>query len=39
MKLCAERCPLFVPFKFFVLAATGGDVDRVIVDGRTIVDA
>lgn len=32
-----KATPVYDPFKFLVLAATGGDVDRVIVDGRTIV--
>jgi cytosine/adenosine deaminase-related metal-dependent hydrolase len=32
-----KASPLYDPFKFLVLAATGEDVDRVIVEGRTIV--
>ena len=33
-----KAAPLYDPFMFLVLAATGEDVDRVIVDGRTIVE-
>lgn len=33
-----KASPVYDPFKFLVLAASGGDVDRVIVDGRTIVE-
>jgi cytosine/adenosine deaminase-related metal-dependent hydrolase len=33
-----KAAPLYDPFKFLVHAATGDDVDTVIVDGRTIVD-
>ncbi len=33
-----KASPVYDPFKFLVLAATGDDVDRVIVDGQTIVD-
>jgi len=33
-----KSAPAYDPFKFLVLAATGDDVDRVIVDGKTIVD-
>ena len=32
-----KATPLYDPFRFLVLAANGEDVDRVIVDGRTIV--
>ena len=32
-----KATPLYDPFKFLVHAATGEDVDRVIVDGNTIV--
>ena len=32
-----KAAPVYDPFKFLVLAATGEDIDRVIVDGRTIV--
>ena len=32
-----KAAPVYDPFKFLVLAATGDDVDRVIVDGETIV--
>ncbi|VTU30605.1 8-oxoguanine deaminase [Variovorax sp. SRS16] len=32
-----KASPLYDPFKFLVLAATGEDVDQVIVEGRTIV--
>lgn len=33
-----KAAPVYDPFKFLVLTASGDDVDRVIVDGRTIVD-
>ena len=33
-----KATPVYDPFKFLVLAATGDDVDRVIVDGETIVE-
>lgn len=33
-----RAAPVYDPFKFLVLAATGYDVDRVIVDGKTIVE-
>jgi len=33
-----KAAPVYDPFKFLVLAATGDDVDRVIVDGKTIVE-
>jgi 5-methylthioadenosine/S-adenosylhomocysteine deaminase len=33
-----KATPVYDPFKFLVLAATGDDVDRVIVDGKTIVE-
>ena len=33
-----RAAPVYDPFKFLVLAATAGDVDRVIVDGATVVD-
>ncbi len=32
-----KAAPVYDPFKFLVMNATGEDVDRVIVDGRTIV--
>ncbi|MBT7758403.1 MAG: amidohydrolase family protein [Rhodospirillaceae bacterium] len=32
-----KAAPLYDPFKFLILAASGEDVDRVIVDGETIV--
>jgi cytosine/adenosine deaminase-related metal-dependent hydrolase len=32
-----KASPVYDPFKFLVLSATGDDVDRVIVDGRTVV--
>lgn len=32
-----KASPLYDPFKFLVFAATGEDVDQVIVDGKTIV--
>jgi cytosine/adenosine deaminase-related metal-dependent hydrolase len=33
-----KAAPRYDPFLFLVLAASGDDVDRVIVDGRTIVE-
>ena len=33
-----KAAPFYDPFKFLVLSATGDDVDRVIVDGKTIVE-
>lgn len=33
-----KAAPSYDPYKFLVLCATGDDVDRVIVDGRTIVE-
>ena len=33
-----KASPVYDPFKFLILTASGEDVDRVIVDGRTIVD-
>jgi len=33
-----KAAPAYDPFQFLVLAATGDDVDRVIVDGNTIVE-
>ena len=33
-----KATPLYDPFKFLVHAANGEDVDRVIVDGKTIVE-
>lgn len=33
-----KAAPVYDPFKFLVLTATGDDVDRVIVDGRTVVE-
>jgi len=33
-----KAAPVHDPFLFMVLAATGEDVDRVIVDGRLVVD-
>jgi cytosine/adenosine deaminase-related metal-dependent hydrolase len=33
-----KATPVYDPFKFLVHAATGDDVDRVIVDGKTIVE-
>lgn len=33
-----KASPVYDPFKFLVLAASGDDVDRVIVDGRTVVE-
>ena len=32
-----KAAPVYDPFKFLVLTATGDDVDRVIVDGQAIV--
>ena len=32
-----KAAPVYDPFKFMVLAASGDDVDRVIIDGKTIV--
>jgi|TARA_B100000959_G_C14949397_1_gene611260 cytosine/adenosine deaminase-related metal-dependent hydrolase len=32
-----KAAPVYDPFKFLVLSATGEDIDRVIVDGHTIV--
>lgn len=32
-----KAAPLYDPFKFLIYAATGADVDQVIVDGATIV--
>ena len=32
-----KATPVYDPFKFLVLAASGADVDRAIVDGHTIV--
>ncbi len=32
-----KASPAYDPFKFLVLSATGDDVDRVIIDGRTVV--
>ncbi len=32
-----KAAPVYDPFKFLVLAASGEDVERVIVDGKTIV--
>lgn len=32
-----KASPVYDPFKFLVLSATGDDVDRVIVDGHTVV--
>lgn len=34
-----KAAPVYDPFKFLVHAANGEDVDTVIVDGQTIVDA
>lgn len=34
-----KAAPTYDPFKFLVLSATGDDVDRVIVDGKTIVES
>lgn len=34
-----KAAPVYDPFKFLVLSASGDDVDRVIVDGNTIVEA
>ena len=33
-----KASPIYDPFKFLVLSASGDDVDRVIVDGQTIVE-
>ena len=33
-----KAAPLYDPFKFLVMAASGEDVDQVIVDGHTIVE-
>ena len=33
-----KAAPIYDPFKFLVLSASGDDVDRVIVDGTTIVE-
>ncbi len=33
-----KAAPVYDPFKFLVLSASGDDVDRVIVDGVTIVE-
>ena len=33
-----KAAPDYDPFKFLVLAATGDDVDQVIVDGESIVE-
>ena len=33
-----KAAPVYDPFKFLVLAASGDDVDRVLVDGETIVE-
>jgi cytosine/adenosine deaminase-related metal-dependent hydrolase len=33
-----NAAPVYDPFKFLVLSASGDDVDRVIVDGVTIVE-
>lgn len=33
-----KATPVYDPFKFLVLAANGEDVDRVIVDGQTLVE-
>jgi cytosine/adenosine deaminase-related metal-dependent hydrolase len=33
-----KASPVYDPFKFLVLSATGDDVDRVIIDGRTVVE-
>lgn len=33
-----KASPVYDPFKFLVLTATGEDVDHVIVDGKTIVE-
>lgn len=33
-----KAAPVYDPFMFMVLSATGDDVDRVLVDGRTIVE-
>jgi 5-methylthioadenosine/S-adenosylhomocysteine deaminase len=33
-----KAAPLYDPFQFLVHAATGDDVDTVIVDGKTVVE-
>jgi cytosine/adenosine deaminase-related metal-dependent hydrolase len=33
-----KAAPAYDPFMFLALAASGDDVDRVLVDGRTIVE-
>ena len=33
-----KATPIYDPFKFLIHAATGDDVERVIVDGTTIVN-
>ncbi len=33
-----KAAPIYDPFKFLVLSANGEDVDRVLVDGKTIVE-
>ena len=33
-----KAAPVYDPFKFLVLSATGDDVDQVLVDGKTIVE-
>lgn len=33
-----KASPVYDPFKFLVLSATGDDVDQVIVNGRTVVE-
>ena len=33
-----RAAPVYDPFKFLILGAKGDDVDRVIVDGKTIVE-
>jgi cytosine/adenosine deaminase-related metal-dependent hydrolase len=33
-----KAAPVYDPFKFLVLTATGDDVDQVIVDGKTVVE-
>lgn len=32
-----KASPVYDPFKFLVLSTNGDDVDRVIIDGRTVV--
>lgn len=34
-----KAAPTYDPLKFLVLSATGDDVDQVLVDGRTVVEA